>query len=295
MRILFRSFAKHNRLSILQFMTEDCDCFYYLNGLIEFRKKVLIVRKIKESNIIKSIQIVNPLDHYLLLDRGDVLIPAINYALERPILLPPLSGILMELNLVETNNCKEIKYSLLDDSESIRSVDECRIFDFNFDETFFEIFRDEPEEDSDQDEEIAENVSEMMEETLSNFRKELYNQTIEKFPMHKPANGIACFLDNKLLSIDLFSSSKDYEFYYPAFLFSMLNEVYRRNNRESRMNEKLAYNVVSDIFSIIDKLKYKEEPAIGAGVLKSIQEDNIGGFILTYNDRIIRMSLIIVS
>lgn len=118
---------------------------------------------------------------------------------------------------------------------------------------------------------------------------------IEKFQVHKKANGIAVFLRKNLLSIDVFNKTEIYAEYFTKILKGLAFEAAQLKLTNHGLTNAEASYMTQDFFDNIGKLKYNEFDGAGVGIEYRFENKEYTGFTLNYKVHMIHMAVLSIS
>jgi len=301
MDIKIIEFLAEGELSIVQFATMQQNTFDYISLGNAISKELLEIREIDQAADVNNLIVLNKSDKYVFIMDGDILEGAKqNRVVNTSVLLSPNKKTILPVSCIEqgrwrfvSDKFKQSDYvapSKMRSSKAAnvkKSLESFSGFDAN-------------------QTEIWENVNDYQKDfsyysETSNFtdvymhKSDEVKSLIEKFRVHKKANGIAVFLRKNLLSIDVFNRTEIYAEYFTKILKGVAFEAAQlKPTNHGLTNAEAAYKT-QDFFDNIGKLKYNEFDGAGVGIEYRFENKEYTGFTLNYKVHMIHLAVLSIG
>gem|GEM_PF-5290730 len=105
------------------------------------------------------------------------------------------------------------------------------------------------------------------------------------------SSGFAFFKNNKLISIDVFNNSYLGSHYFKKLLLGIIPDVYLTQNIDN-YDEKKCIDAFNYFISAYGEEKFREYNGVDAGKEKRFDSEILTGMELTYENRLIHLSII---
>ncbi|MEJ5263527.1 MAG: DUF6569 family protein [Ignavibacterium sp.] len=298
MQISNHSFTKHGRLSVLQFSTPEKNTFEYISGPSAIAKNFVEVREVSLSGSVNNLELVNTSDKYIFFLDGDILSGAKqNRVLNTSVFVAPNTKLNIPVSCVEQGRWRSVssKFSPTDyiSPDTLRAkklkavnrnlrggrghfADQGEVWD-----EVYEFFK------------IHKSMSPTLDFTKVYEDKEKdFNDFIKQFRVDNDSNGIAMFVDNSPLGIDIFNRTDIYQEYFPKRLKAVGLEVFNLKDKENNMTEAEANYKTLSLFDELEKLQYTEHDGVGIGKEKRYDNDKLVALELKYLQHLIHFTLL---
>lgn len=298
MQITTLSFQKNRRLSIVQFCTLSKNTFDYISADYAMESNFIEVKEVDKDGEVNILFLINHSEKFVFFMDGDILQGAKqNRVLNTSVLVAPNSKIKLPVSCVEqgrwhyvSNKFKPSDYVSPRDIRARKS------------EAVKRNLRRENNYFADQSEvwnrvrRIASDygaVSSTMDLAyVYETKKDDFEKFINYFKPDNEANGMAIFVDNNLLNIDVFNRTDIYQEYFPKVLKSSAMEVFLLKDKENEINEAEAFYKTVDIFDNLPQLKFTVHAGVGVGEEKRFDSEKLTGFELDYQNHLIHLTLL---
>ncbi len=282
-------------LTAIQFIVSDTNSFEYISGNSAIKQNKIEVKELNNSGNVNMLSVINRSNEFVFFSDGDILVGAKqNRTLNTSLLLAPETKETIPVSCVEQGRwayksnsfaaseydvpieirrkkSSHVHFSLLNDNGYF--ADQGQIWN---DIHFYSRLNNASSSTSD--------LYEMKMKSYSQYQEEL-----NTIPVSPESSGICFFVNDRLLSVEVFNRSSIYFEYFPkrlhsAFEFGM--RVKPKNVPEVEIVEKF-----QDFMDSIDNANAKIFPAVSSGTEKRFKTANIEGFQLLYNNLLIHMIL----
>ena len=127
--------------------------------------------------------------------------------------------------------------------------------------------------------------------------KDVYDQTksnvddfIESLKLSVNANGAAIFIDQKLLSADLFNRTDIYSEYFTKIIRSAAIEASQLEDKENKLTDAEANYKTLTMFDSLEKIEHTIHKGVGVGAEKRFNTEELTGFELNYKNYLIHLT-----
>ena len=287
------SFKKSGTLSIVQFRTDEVNSFQYIALNRALKEKFIEVSEVSESGSVNNLNVINYSEHFVFMSDGDILSGAKqNRVLNTSVLVSPRSNLTIPVSCVEQGRWRYSRkdfsgsdisapsYMRSSKAQSVKenlkvrktfAADQSKVWESvgNYEAVFN--FKSS-----------TSNLSDIYE----NREKDL-NEFIKNFLPEKDSNGVAIFVHNKLLNLEIFNRTDIYDEYFTKLLKSAAFEAINLTESENTLNEAEAFYKTNEFIDRITGLNYERHKGVGAGVEKRFDVDEMTGFELEYENNMI--------
>lgn len=289
------SFQKENNLSIVEFRTDFQNSFEYFSGRKAISQGLIEVNEVSNEGSVNHLLLINSSTEFIFLMDGDILSGAKqNRVLNTSVLIAPSSKTVIPVSCVEQGRWSRTsdKFSGSDHSapSSLRASKAKDIKENLKNERGFKSNQCS----------VWESVNELQELTcvrtstmnLSDIyenKKDSFDEYLKKFKPCMEANGLALFIKNKLLHIDIFNKSEIYQEYFPLLTRGAALEAYKIKGEGISSEAEAKYKTM-EFLDNFDNLKFEEHTGVGVGIEKRFETEKLTGFKLNYNSSTIHLT-----
>jgi len=282
-------------LTIAEISTEGTDNIVYISGDKAIKQKKLIVGEVSESGSVNDLLVRNLSGKFVFMMDGDILIGAKqNRVLNTSVFIAPESSSKINVSCVESGRWAYRKRSFtpadytmdfsMRSKKSIattRSLRESRGHYADQKEIWDAIADSHTSHDIHSD---TSDYSEIYETSKKDIHKFLNN-----FKADNSANGISVFINNKLISMDIFGRKDIYREYFPKLLKGAAQDaVFIR--RKKKFNEaEVKYKTV-DFLDKFDDMKFTTHKGLCEGFERRFETKEVSGFELLYENNLIHLT-----
>ncbi|MCX7874619.1 MAG: hypothetical protein N2321_00470 [Melioribacteraceae bacterium] len=297
MKYEFISFEQSNNISLLQFLYSPANTFNYITSSNAISKKFIELTEINDSGRVNDIIVNNNSEYYVFFSDGDILVGAKqNRVLNTSILLPPNSKRIINVSCIEhgrwrfnTNRFDRSdnyspnfirKQKNIDVFQNVKRksgfyADQSKVWN-SIDYAFSNV-------------NMHSNTSDLSE--LLRFNKNTYQKVISNFKVSEKANGVAIFLNDIFLSLDIYNRTDVYQEYFQNLIQSVLNEFSYRSKKNNLINENDAKNKIEYLLTDPKITEKITADSIGVGFEERFLGNDFTGFNLIYADNLIHKSI----
>ncbi len=292
------NFQKKELMSVVQFETADKNSFEYITSDFAFKKNFIEVKELSESGSVNTIVVFNNSPHFVFFMDGDILIGAKqNRVLNTSILLAPESKSAIPVSCVESGrwsyrsrNFTSSDYTapaMMRRAKSNKVKDNLRRHG-SFDADQSEVW-----------DHVASycRIADVKSETndfgkIHEDRRIDLDEFVRFFKPMTDANGIAVFIKNKLLHIDIFNKTSVLNEYLPKIIRGDSIEIYRlyKADNEEVMEQAEASYKTLEFLDKINEYSFTIHKGAGTGEEKRYESDLFTGFELSYEMKTIHLS-----
>lgn len=289
------SFRQNESLSVLQLATSFQNSFSYISSGEAIRKNLIEVKEVNESGNVNLLLVFNSSPNFVFFMDGDILAGAKqNRVLNTSVLLAPNSKTVLPVSCVEQGRWRHQsdKFSETDYSapskmraEKAQRVSEGLKMNLGFTSNQGEVW--------DSVREFCEMHS-VKSQTSSlsdvyNNKMDDFDKFTSSFELNEGANGLAVFINSRLLHIDIFNRMEIYGEYFPKLLRGDAMESFNLKKEKDVTEAEAAYKALSFLDSF-ETLQFEEHPGVGVGIEKRFESKSLIGSELSYNDNIIHLT-----
>ncbi|MGQ9799682.1 MAG: ARPP-1 family domain-containing protein [Ignavibacterium sp.] len=298
MQLKIHSFHKNGRLSVLQFSTPENNTFDYISGPSAIAKNYVEVREVSSAGSVNNLELINTSDKYIFFLDGDILTGAKqNRVLNTSVFIAPNSRLIIPVSCVEQGRWSSISLRFMSATyispdtfraKMMRSVNanlrKGRGYDANQIEVWNEVnnyihkFK-------------AISATSDFTNVYRNRDKD-FNEFSKNFIVDKNSNGVAIFVDNSPLGIDIFNRTDIYQEYFPKRLKSVALEVFNLKDKENTITEAEANYKTLALFDELEKVQFTMHDGVGIGKEKRFDNDKYVALELTYLQHLIHFTLL---
>lgn len=298
MQISNHSFTKQGRLSVLQFSTSEKNTFEYISGPSAIARNFVEVREVGYSGSVNNLELINTSDKYIFFLDGDILSGAKqNRVLNTSVFIAPNTKLNIPVSCVEQGRWRSVssKFRPTDyiSPDTLRAK-KLKAVNKNL--------RGGRGHFADQGE-VWKEVFDFLEHHKSNSptmdftkvykdKEKDFNKFVKQFQVNPESNGVAMFVDNTPLGIDIFNKTDIYQEYFPKRLRGIALEVFNLKDKENTMTEAEANYKTLSLFDELEKLKYTEHDGVGIGKEKRYDNDKFVALELRYLQHLIHFTLL---
>jgi ARG and Rhodanese-Phosphatase-superfamily-associated Protein domain len=287
------SFQKYKSLSIVQFRTEGINSFEYISLANALRNKFIEVKEVSDSGSVNNLSVVNHSGHFIFMSDGDILSGAKqNRVLNTSVLVSPNSILTIPVSCVEQGRWR---YSSSKFSDSLFSAPSYMRSEKARDVK--ENLKNKKSFMADQSR-VWSNVNEYEQvlgckSSTSNLsdiyenKKNDIDEFIKSFKSAKDTNGIAIFVHNRLLNLEIFNKEEIYDEYFTKLLKSSAFETINLKEKENNLTESEAFYKTNTFFDNMSDIKYEIHKGVGAGIEKRFETNDMTGFELEFDNNLI--------
>lgn len=298
MKISFHSFTKHRRLSVLQFSTPENNTFDYISGPSAIAKNYVEVREVGLAGSVNNLELINTSDKFIFFLDGDILTGAKqNRVLNTSVFVAPNSKLTIPVSCVEQGRWSSIskKFRPTDFiSPDILRAKKMKAININLkkDRGYY---ASQSEIWDEVDKYIVYNKVQSHTKDFTSVYKHLdkdFDEFSKNFIVDNNSNGLAIFVDNSPLGIDIFNRTDIYREYFPKRLKSVALEVFNLKDLKNTMTEAEANYKTLALFDELEKVQFTMHDGVGVGKEKRYDNDKFVALELTYLQHLIHFTLL---
>ncbi|HMS64634.1 MAG TPA: hypothetical protein PKD83_05200 [Ignavibacteria bacterium] len=289
-------FRSKDALSIVQFETENKNSFEYISLSKAIQGKFIEVMEVSESGSVNDLNVINNSQYFVFMSDGDILSGAKqNRVLNTSVLIAPKSKTKIPVSCVEHGRWRysSDKFSETDYTAPayMRSG---KAKDVN------ESLKVEKSHNAKQ-EKVWEEVelyhrgygSKSETSNLSDIfdmKKNDFDKFINEFKIENESNGVAIFINNKLLNIEIFNRTDVYKDYFNKLLKGAYFEAYLMKPKDNKLTEAEAIYKTTDFLDKTESLNFESHNGVGAGTERRFETEDMTGFELDYENSLIHFA-----
>lgn len=289
------SFQKEKNLSIVQIATDNQNSFSYISGPAAIKDDLIQVKEVSESGSVNMLHVFNLSEKFVFFMDGDILSGAKqNRVLNTSVLLAPNTKTHIPVSCVERGRWSHI-------SDKFGSADYAAPSFMRAKKSFRvnQNLRTKGVHESDQGEvwrDVDHYAMKFKIESQSLNLSDVYDgkekdfdSFIKSFTLNPNANGMAVFVKDNLLNLDIFNRTDIFAEYFPKILKGCSMEAFGLKG-ESKMAEAEASYKTLTFIDEFENLTFREHAGVGVGAEKRFQSDGLTGFELVYNSNMIHLT-----
>lgn len=291
------SFQQYKALSIYELSAHPEDSFQYISGDTAIREKKIEVNEISESGSVNNIFIFNQSDDYIFFMDGDILEGAKqNRVINTSIFLAPKTKNTIPVSCVEQGRWNKQSDQFKSSDYTVPTMMRASKASFikkNLDEN-----KGHYADQSKVWEDVEHfSVSYCVSSPTSNLsdvvtsEQKTFDQYVKKFKPNEDANGMALFIKNRLLHIDIFNRRNIYAEYFPKMIKGAAVEAHslKIDDKNLPTEAEIKFKTM-DFLDRIALLPLNEHPGIGVGRELRFDTEEMTGFSLKYKDELIHFT-----
>lgn len=289
------SFQKEQNLSIVQITTDNQNSFDYISGPSAIKQDLIRVKELSSGGSVNTLRVLNLSDKFVFLMDGDILIGAKqNRVLNTSVLLAPHTDTNIPVSCVERGRWSKISDKFYSGdyiapsklrAKKAFSVSESLNLGMKHESDQGEVWQDvDNYKTSFFCKSPTSNLSDVYEQKKNDF-----DNFVKNFQKDENANGIAVFVKDSLLSLDIFNRNDIYAEYFPRILKSSAMEAFIIK-KQSKISEAEAKYKTLSFLDQFEHLAFDEHPGVGVGIEKRFNAEDITGFELVYNSHMIHLT-----
>lgn len=294
MKTTAKQLTTYGNMGLVQISVEPETDLYFRPAGPEIKSGGLIITESTGEGIVGKLTAINNTEAYLLLTDADVLAGAKqNRVLNKSILLAPMSKTVLDVSCIE-----RLRWHYT--SKNFSNPQSVADPDLRKEKARSLLFRKNNPLGQEQDTQriVWSHVHESIREQGCPSRTESYSELIHyrmeraasNFPACKPekgCNGLAVFLDRKVISADLFGREEIYRYYFPMLRDAAFRMAHK-GRKDELVNVHEAYYKVLDILDNFGAAeRHPENNYAGAGLFNIVETTAIVGFELTLKGQLI--------
>ncbi|MDH7514984.1 MAG: hypothetical protein QHI48_03790 [Bacteroidota bacterium] len=297
MNITHLVFDSQQKLGISQFATETTDTLQYICGETAVKEGLLEVLEVDRAGDVNRLTVINHAEIPVFLMDGDLLVGAKqNRVVNTSVFLAPKAKIIIPVSCVERGRwhfvssgftfypsvapmslrCEKSRQV----SEHLRMYglpdsDQGEIWDLV--ERYHSALRSESPTRS-----ITDIIS---------SRESKFSEFVSRFSPDDSANGLAVFMDRKLVAIDIFDRRDVYRTYFPKIVRAAAVDVFAARSAKSALTPAEAFFVTAETLDAVEELPKETHPGVSLGEERRFSGEEYAGFALYYADRLVHLSV----
>ena len=289
------SFAKSERIAVLQFRTEDADTLDYISGKSAIDNQFIKVEEVSEGGSVNNLKLHNNSEKYVFFFDGDILIGAKqNRILNTSVLIAPNVTTGIPVSCVERGRWS---YRTRHFGKSDFTAP------YAFRKSKHESMKKSMKHGSYQADqgkvwrEVSEysakmnchSVTDDFDEIMMKKRKSV-EDSFKGFTPDTDANGLAIFRNGKLLLLEIFNRRDVFSEYFPQIVRSTGFDFLADKDEDGRIDRDRAIEKLMKKFRKIEEEKFQERQSVGAGIEKRYDTDKFECFELKLDGKTVHFS-----
>lgn len=288
-------FSQVKALSVVQFVTSDQNSLEYISGPEAIKQNFIDVEELSESGDVNRLKVVNLSDKFVFLLDGDILKGAKqNRVLNTSVFLKPASKTILPVSCVERGRWRQktAKFESTDLTipATMRAA-KAKDVKSNLKE-MHEFESDQSNVWSRVDEYSAKfsvrSATANFEEIIDTKAK-MFEEMVQGLKPSEVCNGMAIFIGNKILNIDVFNRSDIYHEYFPKLLRSAAMDAFNVKPKNEMERPEAEYKTL-DFLDKFETLEFEVHKGVAAGKEKRFETEELTGFELIYKDKPVHLA-----
>lgn len=287
-------FTAYGNLAIIQFFVEPVSTFHFKPAGPEMQSGRLVISEATGDGVVGKLIALNSTVDYLLLTDADVLAGAKqNRVLNKSVLLAPMTKTVLDVSCVERGRWHYNSSNFSNDGNAAGP-------DLRREKAASEVRRKtrpgEPAPDTQSTvwSHVGSKMSEMNYRSSTESYAELQRYSMAskgiEFPACEPdpgCNGLAVFMDSKVICADIFGTSQVFGYYFPRLRDSAFRMALTGRNLKSPDMHEAYYKVTEALDGFETAARHAEESYPGAGAFRIAENQEMMGFELTIENQVI--------
>jgi hypothetical protein len=290
------SFQKHRRLSVIQLLSDKPNTFEYISGPSAIKNNLIEVTEISEAESVNNLFVFNRSDKYIFFMDSDILVGAKqNRVLNTSVFLAPNSKTNLPVSCVQQGRWDPF-YSGFKEADYIAPqklrADKAKSVGLNM-----RVFGESKADQGKVWDNVDNYVTTLFCISPSKDLNEVYDQKkfdvdsfIKSFKLEADANGLAVFVDQKLLSTDIFNRTDIYSEYFTKILRSAAIEVSHLEDKDNKLTEAEASYKTLTLFDSLESINCTLHKGVALGEEKRFDTEELTGFELKYKNHSIHLT-----
>ncbi len=290
------SFQKEGSLSMIQLSTSDQNTFNYISGATAIKQDLVQVKEVSEQGSVNNLVVFNLSDDFIFFSDGDILQGAKqNRVLNTSVLLAPHTKVNLPVSCVEQGRWfhkspkfRESGYSAPTDLRAMKALHVKKNLEKreNFMAEQGAVWSKVNEYSSSLG--VASPTANLSD--IFDNKELLFDEFVNKFKHKGGANGIAIFIKNNLVNIDVFNKTDIFSEYFSKLLKGSAMEAFRLKDDKNGINEAEAKYKVLTFLDKLEEIHFETYKGVGVGNEKRFETKDMTGFELNYENKMIHLT-----
>lgn len=292
------SYQSNHGVSLVQIATGEQDSFKYISLGSAIERNFVEVKEVSQAGDVNTLVVLNASDDFVFMMDGDVLAGAKqNRVANTSILLAPKSKTFIPVSCVEHGRWHHTSPTFMDSkfvaspklrAQKARTVRENlrrqNAFDANQGDVWNFVAQSQV---LFQTASPTSNLSDIYEK-----RAQQFDAFVQMFAISNEANGMAIFLGKQLKGLDVFNRREVYQEYFPKILRAVAFDSFHTSSEKDGVSQKEAeYRTVDLLDRVTEKREeWERYPGVGVGTDMRFEINQMAGFELSYNERMIHFT-----
>jgi len=289
------SFAKNERIAVLQFRTEDADTLDYISGKSAIDNQYIKVEEVSEGGSVNNLKLHNNSEKYVFFFDGDILIGAKqNRILNTSVLIAPKVTTGIPVSCVERGRWSyrtrhfgksdfTAPYAFRKSKhESMKNSMKMCSYQADQGKVWKEVSDYSMKMDSRSD-------TDDFDEIMMKKRKSV-EDSFKGFTPDTDANGLAIFHNGKIILLEIFNRCDVFTEYFPKIVRSTGFDFYGTKDEDGNIDRDKATEKLQKKFRRIAEEKFQERQSVGAGIEKRYDTEKFECFELKLDGKTVHFS-----
>ena len=289
------NFSQVDALTVVQLATADQNSVQYISGPEAIRKNCITVEELSEGGNVNRLRVKNISEYFIFFMDGDVLMGAKqNRVLNTSVFIKPQSETIIPVSCVERGRWRQKSQNFSDTKFSVppaMRASKAKDVKMNL--------RANHEFDSNQGKvwDSVANYSALYSfksstanlEEVMDSQNDIFEDMVKGIKPIEFCNGLAIFIGDKLLNIDIFNRIDIYREYFPKLVRSAAMDAYHVKPKKVMERAEAEYKTL-DFLDKFETLRFETHPAVAEGEEKRFEVREVTGFELTYKKNLIHLA-----
>jgi hypothetical protein len=290
------SFQQNKQVSIVQFQALPQNTIKFVSGAAAIAKNMVEVNEINESGSVNNLYVINHSENMVFFMDGDILMGAKqNRVLNTSILLAANSKHKLPVSCVEQgrwrrNSEKFASSEFISPSklraQKAKDVKENLKNKMGYYADQGQVWREVGDYQTAYS--IASPTSSLGD--VYGEMKNNFDKFISVFRISDAANGMAVFVNHKLMNIEIFNRTDIYAEYFPKVLNGTAMEAFRIKPADDLLKEAEGFYVMHEFMDKVEALPKDIHPGSALGEEKRFETSEATGFSLEYEKELIHFT-----
>ncbi|MBM4159307.1 MAG: hypothetical protein FJ216_11090 [Ignavibacteria bacterium] len=296
MKTKILNFQKNGALGILQISTPEINTFNYITFSKALQDKLIEIKEISDVGSVNNIFVINRSNEFVFFMDGDILIGAKqNRVLNTSVLLAPESKTEIPVSCIESGRWRFSSPGFRSTNHSVSAFirkDKAKDVTDNLKKSQRHCADQRKVWDNVEKAHILFSES----SPTSNFtdiyenRRHDFDGFIRNLKPFSEANGIAVFIRNNLINLDIFNRLDVYQEYFPKLLRGTMMETCNLRESDRPLERAEAEYKIMEFLDRYDNLQFDIHPGVGTGTEKRFETREMTGFELIYENHLIHIT-----
>jgi hypothetical protein len=301
MDIQILDFQVSDSISVLQFESAGKDSSEYITFSKALERNEIEVKEVSESGSVNNLFVINRSEYFVFFMDGDVLSGAKqNRVLNASVLLYPGSKTNVPVSCIESGRWRYSSPVFTGSdycapafmrSSKASNVKDNLETSGSFKSDQREVWRRVGVVLSRQN--VKSGTSDLSE--VYTRKRQAFKSQTDNFICNDSSNGFAVFLENRILSVDVFNRSDACKEYFHKILRGVAMEITPGNTSAGNLDREKASSTLASLLNSINDMKQDLHQSVGAGTEKRFGDNAYTGFELSFEDKLVHLAALKIN